>query len=122
MKDFVHWVHPESSQPSDLEEGEEEEEMTGLLNRYAARKRKRQESSEREPNQAKASSRPTMDGDSEMQAIVIPGSPEMGSSERPGLEDVALGEPRGATLISFSFQVIHPPNQAESQPDMPKLA
>ena len=33
MKDFVPWVHPESSQPSDLEEGEEEEEMTRLLDR-----------------------------------------------------------------------------------------
>ena len=41
-----------------------------------------------------------MDGDSEMQAIVISGSPEMGSSDRPGLEDVSLGEPRETTLIS----------------------
>ena len=40
MKDFVPWVHPESSRPSDLEE-EEEEEMTGLLDRYAVRKRMR---------------------------------------------------------------------------------
>ena len=39
MKDFVPWVCPEPSQPSDSEEGEEEE-MTGLLDRYAARKRK----------------------------------------------------------------------------------
>ena len=41
MKDFIPWVHPESSRPTDLEEEEEEEEeMTGLLDRYAARKRK----------------------------------------------------------------------------------
>ena len=40
VKDFVPWVYPESSRSSDLEEGEEEEEMTGLLDRYATRKRK----------------------------------------------------------------------------------
>ena len=66
MKDFVPWVHPKSSRPSDLEEGEEEEEMIGLLDRYAAKKRKRQESSERGPDQAEGSSQPSMDGDSEI--------------------------------------------------------
>ena len=40
VRDFIPWVRPESSQPPDLEE-EKEEEMTGLLDRYAARKRKR---------------------------------------------------------------------------------
>ena len=45
MKDFFPWVRPESSQPSDSKEGEEEE-MTGLLDRYAARKRKQQENVE----------------------------------------------------------------------------
>ena len=54
-------------------EGEEEEEMTGLLDRYVSRKRKREESSEREPDQAEGSNRPTTDGDSEMQTIVISG-------------------------------------------------
>ena len=49
MKDFVPWVHPESSRPSDLEEEEEEEEMTGPLDLYAAKKWKRQESSKRGP-------------------------------------------------------------------------
>ena len=34
-----------------------------------------------------------MDRGSEMQAIVIPGSLEMGSSDQPSPEDVALGEP-----------------------------
>ena len=62
VKDFVPWVPPESSRPSDLEEGEEEEEMTGLLDSYAARKRKHQESFERGPDQAEGSSRPTTMG------------------------------------------------------------
>ena len=57
MKDFVPWVHPESNQPPYLEEEEEEEEMTRLLDRYAARKRKRQEDFERELDQAEGSSR-----------------------------------------------------------------
>ena len=123
VKDFVPWVHLESSQPSDLEEGEEEEEeMTGLLDRYAARKQKRQESSERGPDLAEGSCRPSRDGDSEMQTIFILSSPEMGSSDQPGSEDVALGEPMEATPIPSALQVIHPPNRAESQPDMPRLA
>ena len=39
VRDFIPWVRPESNQPPDSEE-EEKEEMTGLLDRYAARKRK----------------------------------------------------------------------------------
>ena len=38
-----------------------------------------------------------------MQAIVIPGSLEMGSSDQPGPEDVALGEPRGVTSIPLAL-------------------
>ena len=96
--------------------------MTGLFDCYAFRKRKRHESSKREPDQAEGSSRLATNGDSEMQAIVIPGSPEMGSSDRPGPEDVALGETREATLIPPALQVIHPPDRVESQSDMSKLA
>ena len=61
MRDFIPWVRPESSQPPDSKEGEEEE-MTGLLNRYATKKRKRQEDAARgaDPasDQADGSSRP----------------------------------------------------------------
>ena len=46
----------------------------------------------------------------------------MGSSDLLGSEDVALGEPREATPIPPTLQVIHPPDGAESQSDMPKLA
>ena len=42
MRDFIPWVRPESNQPPDSE-GEEEEEMKGLVDHYAVRKRKRQE-------------------------------------------------------------------------------
>ena len=67
--------------PSASEEGEEEEEMTGLLDRYAARKRKRQEDAEREADRAEGSNRLPTDVGSKMQAIVVLGSPEMGSND-----------------------------------------
>ena len=53
MKDFIPWLRLESSQPPVLEEDEEEEGMTRLLDRCAARKWKQQESAEREVDQAK---------------------------------------------------------------------
>ena len=61
MRDFIPWVCPKSNQPPDSKE-EEEEEMTRLLDRYAARKRKRQEDAARgadaAPDQAVGSSWP----------------------------------------------------------------
>ena len=99
MKDFIPWVRPESSWLVDLEEEEEEEEMTGLLDSYAAKKRKRRESSKRELDQAEGSNQLITDGGSEMQAIVISGSPEMGLSDQLDPEDVTPGEPRGFALI-----------------------
>ena len=58
--------------------------MTGQLDRYAARKRKRKVSSnsESDPAQAAGSSLPATEGGSEMQAIVIPGSPEPGAKNQ----------------------------------------
>ena len=40
-EDFVPWVSVDTEGPQDLEEEEREERMTGLLDLYAARKRKR---------------------------------------------------------------------------------
>ena len=54
--------------------------------------------------------------------VRIPGSPGMGSSDQPGQEGVALGEPREVTLIPPALQVIHPPDRAESSLDTAKLA
>ena len=82
-----------------MEEEEEEEEKTGLLDHYDVRKRKRQESVEREADQVEGSNRPSKDGGSEMQEIIIPGSLKMGSSYQPGPGGVVLGEPREVTLI-----------------------
>ena len=46
----------------------------------------------------------------------------MGSTDQPGREDVALGEPREDTPIPPALQVIYPPNWSESHPDTTKLA
>ena len=50
-EDFVPWVPVDREEPQDLEKEERRERMTGLLDRYAARKRKRQvvSSSESDP-------------------------------------------------------------------------
>ena len=56
--------------------------MTGLLDHYATRKRKRQLSSDSEsdiaPAQAAGPSQPTTEGGSEVQAIIIHDSPKSG--------------------------------------------
>ena len=122
MKDFIPWVSPEPNRPTALEEEEEEEEMTRLLDRYAARKRKQQEDAKREADPTEGSDRLPTDGGSEMQAIVIPGSPETGSNDQLGPEDIARGEPRESTPIPPALQVVHPPDQLESRPGNAKLA
>ena len=53
-EDFVPWVPADTEGPQDLEEEEQEERMTGLLDRYAARKRKRHVSSSSEFDPAQA--------------------------------------------------------------------
>ena len=87
-EDFVPWVPANTEGPQDFEEEEREERMTGLLDRYAARKRKRQVISSdesdaapvhtAEPSQLAADGQPTTDGSSGDQAIIILCSPELG--------------------------------------------
>ena len=124
VKDFIPWVCPKPSWPFALEEEEEEEEeeMKGLLDRYATRKRKRQEDAEREADWVEGSSRLPTDVGLEMQEIVIRSFSEMGSSDQLGPEDVALEETRVDTPIPPALQVIHPLDRPESHPDIAKLA
>ena len=109
MRDFVPWVLPESSQPSDSEEGEEED-MTGLLDRYATRKRKRQNNvvrgSDTAPNQADGSSQLATGGSSEVQSIIIPSSPETRSNDRLDIGDDVLGESGEAAPTPPALQMI----------------
>ena len=85
-EDFVPWVSAEHEDFQDLEEEEREERMTGLLDRYVARIRKRQLSSGSEsdisPAQATGPSQLTAEGGLEMQAIIIAGSPESGPTDQ----------------------------------------
>ena len=76
--------------------------MTGLLDRYAARKRKQQEEAEREAERAEGSICPPMDGGSEIQTIVIPASPEMGSNDQLSLKDIAPEDPREEAPIPLA--------------------
>ena len=121
VEDFIPWVRSEPSQPSLLKEEEEEEEMAGFLDRYAARKRKRQEEAKREAELAEGSVLPPMDGGSEIQTIVIPASPEMGSNDQPGSKDIAREELREEAPIPHALQVVHPPERLESRPSVAKL-
>ena len=82
----------------------------------------RQEYVEREVDRAEGSNQLPTDGGSEMQAIVIPGFPEMGSNDQSGPEDFTRGEPREGTSIPPALQMIHPPNWSESCPGIAKLA
>ena len=72
-----------------MEEEEEEkwdERMTGLLDSYAASKRKRQLSfdgeSDTTPPQIVGPSQPTAEGGSKVQAIIIPSSLESGLTDQ----------------------------------------
>ena len=91
-EDFVPWVPADTEGPQDLEEEEHHERMTGLLDSYAARKRKRQVISSdeldaapvqtMEQNQPTADDQPAADGSSRDQAIIIPCSSELGPTDR----------------------------------------
>ena len=73
--------------------------MTGLLDRYAARKRKWQVSFSGEsdvapiqyagPSQSAADDQPSADGSSGDQTIIIPGFPELGPTYRTEPDKVA---------------------------------
>ena len=93
--------------------------MTRLLDHYTAKKRKRQEDAEREAVRAEGSDQLPTDGGSEMQTIMILGSP---ANDQPGSEDITRGEPRESTSIPLTLQVVHPPDQLESRLGNAKLA
>ena len=87
-EDFVPWVPTDTEGPQDLEEEEREERMKGLLDRYAARKRKRQMISSGEsdtahvqtggPSLPAVDGQPATDESSGDQAIIIPALPNWG--------------------------------------------
>ena len=97
----------------------------GLLDCYAARKRKRQQSSDSEsdiaPTQATGPSQPVSEGGSEVQAIIIPGSPESGPAYEMESAGVAQIESMDADLVPSALQVIPPSDLDEGQPSRSKF-
>ena len=77
--------------------------MSGLIHNFTARKRKRDASLEQAtdaiPEVAGGSGQPCPDGGSEVQAIVISRSPEMGLNDHPVLRNVTLAESREASPV-----------------------
>ena len=124
-EDFVPWVSAEHEDFQDLEEEGEKERMTGLLDRYAARKRKRQLSSGSESNIAPAQtagpSHPAIEGGSEGQAIIIPGSSESGLTDQTEPAGVARLESKEVDLVPSALQVIPPSDRDEGQPSRSKF-
>ena len=99
--------------------------MPGLLDRYAARKRKRQLSSGSEsdiaPAQTARPSQPAAEGGSEGQAIIIPRSPESGPIDQTELAGVARLESKEADSVPSALQVIPHSDQDEGQPSKSKF-
>ena len=86
--------------------------MSGLVHNFAAWKRKRdailEQAADAVPEAAGGSSQPDLDGGSEVQAIVIPGSPEMSMNDQPTTGDVSMEEPREVSPVPVALQVVHP--------------
>ena len=107
------------------------ERMTGLLDHYAAHKRKRQVSSSREsdavpvqstePSQPAADDQPAADGGSGDRAITIPGSPELGPIGGQELDGAGQSESNEGEPAPRALQVIPPSDQGEEQPSKSKF-
>ena len=114
-EDFLPWVSNQSDDPHDLEEEERMERVAGLLDRYAARKRKRQVSSSGKSDAAPIQStdlsqlaikdQSAADGSSGYQAITIPGFPELGPVVGPEPDQSESNEDDPAPL---ALQIIPP--------------
>ena len=129
-EDFMPLVPAESEEPQDLEEEERREKMTGLLDCYAARKRKRQvvSSSESDPapvhsvgsSLSATNGQPVTHGCSGDQAIIIPCSPELkpaGGAEPDGADQSESNEGDPAPL---ALQVIPPLDRGDEHPSKSK--
>ena len=98
--------------------------MSGLIHNFAARKRKRdanlEQAADALPEVVEGSGHPRSNEGSEVQAIVIPGSLEMGLNDQTVLENVTSVESREASSVLAAIQVVHPLEQAVGQSDRAK--
>ena len=122
-ENFVPWVPDDTNGPQDLEEEKRMERMAGLLDCYAARKRKQQVSSSGEsdftPAQSAEPSQPTTndqsaaDGSLGDWAITIPGSPELGPTIGPKPDGAGGSKSNEGNPAPRAPQVILPAYQGE---------
>ena len=124
-EDFISWVPPISRRSPDREEVDEEEnEMSVLVHNFAARKRKRvvilEQAADAVPEVARGSSQPGPDGGSEVQAIIILGSPKTSLNDQPAMGNVTMKESREASPVPAALQVVHPPEEAIGRLDRAK--
>ena len=107
VEDFIMWIPPISRHSLDLEEEEEEDEMSGFIHNFAARKRKRdailEQGADAPSEVVRGSGQPCLDEGSEVQAIVISVSLEMGLNDQLALENVTLVESREASLVPVAI-------------------
>ena len=99
------------------------ERTTGLLDIYAARKRKRQVSSSgesdvapiqsAEPSQPATNDQPAADRSSRDQAIIIPSSLELGPTIRQGSDGAGRSDLNEGDPALRALQVILPSDQGE---------
>ena len=105
-KEFIPWVSPISRRSPDSEE-EEEDDMSRLVHNFAARKQKRVDDLEQvenvTPEVVGGSGQPCRDGGSEVQAIIISGSLEMGLKDQPSRGNVTLAESKEASPIPVAL-------------------
>ena len=111
-EDSVPWVSSISSRPPAREEEEEEDEMTDLVHNFGARKRKRGASFKRATGATlemagEASQQPSGES-SDVQAIAVSDSPEMGFH----------GQSASETALSVDLGEVSP-THAEVQEDIP---
>ena len=119
-ENFVPWVPNHLDDPQDLEEEERMERTVGLLDRYAARKRKRQVSSSGEsdaapvqsadPGQPAAKDQSAADGSSGDRVITIPASLELGPTIGSEQDRSESNEDDPALRV---IQIIPPSEQGE---------
>ena len=127
-EDFIPWVPDDTDGPQDLEEEERMERTAGLLDRYAARKRKRQVSSSGEsdaapvqsvePSQPATDDEPAADGSLGDRAITISGSPEFGPTGGSKSDGVGRSESNEGDPALRALQVIPPSDRGEEPPSI----
>ena len=98
--------------------------MDDLVHNFASRKRKRgasfRQAVDATVEVASEASEPPSNGRSDLQEIVILGSPEMGFHSQPALENATMMESGDASPTPAAIQVVLHPEQTASQSDRAK--